>query len=146
MTQTLDGYQADVADFMQAGGQQVRDEPTIPPIEELWLGINMIQSEVNEMKRAITSMKDAANGNDDTKRREALIEYADALGDIVYVAFGRAAAAGIPFGPVLEEISASNNSKINWKTREPWAVHPSGKIAKDHHFREPDLGRVMFGG
>lgn len=142
---TISNYQADVDAFMSAGGQKVHYSPTPPSVEEQWRGVDMIQQEVNEMKGALAALRLAEAGGKPEDVEDALVEYADALGDIIYVAIGRASEAGIRIGPVLEEISRSNNSKINWEAGEPWVVHPSGKIAKDHHFSEPDLKEVMFG-
>lgn len=142
---TISDYQSDVEAFMVAGGQKVRTFPTPPTVEEQWLGRDMIQQEVNEMQDALVALRLAEAGGKQEEVEDALVEYADALGDIIYVAIGRAAAAGIEIERVLEEISRSNNSKINWGAWEPWAVHPSGKIAKDHHFSEPDLKKVLFG-
>lgn len=142
---SLTDYQAEVARFMAAGGQKVRTVPAAPTAEEQWLGQDMVQSEVHEMNRALKSLRYAEASGSRREIEDALVEYADALGDIVYVVFGRAAQAGIALAPVMDEISRSNNSKIDWSRREPWAVHPSGKIAKDHHFSEPDLRGVLFG-
>ena len=143
----IDEYQDSVRAFMEAGGQPVRNagDPGIPARDDLLLGNRMLEEEVREMLDAIDAMTDAQKAGDNVAAREALVEYADALGDIVYVAIGRAAQAGIDLQAVLEEISASNMSKIDWVNREPWVVKPDGKIGKDHHYRAPDLWSVMFG-
>ena len=143
----IEDYQDNVRAFMEAGGQATRaaGAPGIPARDDLLLGDLMLREEVEEMADAIDAMTDAQKAGDNVAAREALVEYADALGDIVYVAIGRAVQAGIDLHAVLEEISASNMSKIDWVNREPWAVKPDGKIGKDHHYREPDLWAVMFG-
>ena len=143
----IEDYQDNVRAFMEAGGQATRaaGAPGIPARDDLLLGDLMLREEVEEMADAIDAMTDAQKAGDNVAAREALVEYADALGDIVYVAIGRAVQAGIDLQDVLEEISASNMSKIDWVNREPWAVKPDGKIGKDHHYREPDLWSVMFG-
>ena len=143
----IDDYQDSVRAFMEAGGQPVRDmgDPGIPAWDDLLLGHRMLEEEVCEMVDAIDAMTDAQKAGDNVAAREALVEYADALGDIIYVAVGRAVQAGIDLQAVLEEISASNMSKIDWVNREPWVVRSDGKIGKNHHYREPDLWTVMFG-
>ena len=143
----IDDYQDNVRAFMEAGGQPVRDmgDPGIPAQDDLLLGIRMLQEEVCELADAIDAMTDAQKTGDTAAGEIALVEYADALGDIVYVVIGRAVQAGIDLQAVLEEIGRSNMSKIDWANRRPWAVKPDGKIGKDHHYREPDLWTVMFG-
>ena len=143
----IEDYQDNVRAFMEAGGQATRDagDPGIPAEADLLLGGRMLAEEVEEMGDAIEAMVAAQEAGDNVAAREALVEYADALGDIIYVAVGRAVQAGIDLQAVLEEISASNMSKIDWTNRRPWAVKPDGKIGKDHHYREPDLWTVMFG-
>ena len=143
----IDDYQDNVRAFMEAGGQPVRNtgDPGIPAEADLMLGRRMLAEEVEEMAEAIDAMVAAQKAGDTVAAREALVDYADALGDVVYVAIGRAVQAGIDLQAVLEEISRSNMSKIDWVNREPWVVRPDGKIGKDHHYREPDLWAVMFG-
>ena len=143
----IEDYQDNVRAFMEAGGQSVRNtgDPGIPARDDLLLGDRMLDEEVDEMVDAIDAMVAAQEAGDTVAAREALVEYADALGDIIYVAIGRAVQAGIDLQAVLEEISASNMSKIDWVNREPWVVKPGGKIGKDHHYRAPDLWSVMFG-
>ena len=143
----IDEYQDNVRAFMEAGGQPVRSagDPGIPARDDLLLGDRMLHEEVHEMGDAIDAMIEAQKAGDNVAAREALVEYADALGDIVYVAIGRAVQAGIDLQAVLEEISASNMSKIDWENNRPWVVRSDGKIGKNHHYREPDLWTVMFG-
>ena len=143
----IEDYQDNVRAFMEAGGQATRaaGAPGIPARDDLLLGHRMLDEEVCEMLDAIDAMTDAQKAGDNVAAREALVEYADALGDIVYVVIGRAVQAGIDLQAVLGEISRSNMSKIDWVNREPWVVKPDGKIGKDHHYRAPDLWSVMFG-
>ena len=143
----IEDYQDNVRAFMEAGGQATRaaGAPGIPAEADLLLGGRMLAEEVDEMSEAIDAMVAAQGAGDTVAAREALVDYADALGDVVYVVIGRAVQAGVDLQAVLEEISRSNMSKIDWVNREPWVVKPDGKIGKDHHYREPDLWAVMFG-
>lgn len=130
---------------MRAGGQTVRGEATLVDGGESWLRQNMLGSEFNEYKRAADWCREALTAGREAERRSALVELADALADMLYVMYGTAAAYGIDLDAVFDEVCDSNESKIDWGNREPWVVLPSGKIGKDHHFREPDIGPVIFG-
>ena len=143
----IEDYQDNVRAFMEAGGQATRNtgDPGIPARDDLLLGGRMLAEEVDEMSEAIDAMVAAQEAGDNVAAREALVEYADALGDVVYVVIGRAVQAGIDLQAVLEEISASNMSKIDWVNREPWVVRSDGKIGKNERFVPPDLWSVMFG-
>lgn len=143
----IEDYQDNVRAFMEAGGQATRaaGAPGIPARDDLLLGDRMLAEEVDEMSEAIDAMVAAQETGDNVAAREALVDYADALGDIIYVAVGRAVQAGIDLQAVLEEISASNMSKIDWVNREPWVVRPDGKIGKNERFVPPDLRGVLFG-
>lgn len=143
----IEDYQDNVRAFMEAGGQATRaaGAPGIPARDDLLLGSRMLAEEVEEVAEAIEAMVAAQEAGDTVAARAALVEYAGELGDVVYVVVGRAVQAGIDLQAVLEEISRSNMSKIDWVNREPWVVRPDGKIGKDHHYREPDLWAVMFG-
>lgn len=69
------------------------------------------------------------------------IEYADALADLVYVAYGAALEAGIDLNAVLEEVHASNMQKV-WPDGEVH-YHPNGKVAKPADWTPPDIKGVL---
>ncbi|QRV01415.1 nucleoside triphosphate pyrophosphohydrolase family protein [Arcanobacterium phocisimile] len=69
------------------------------------------------------------------------IEVADALGDLVYVIYGMALELGIPLTDVLEEIHASNLSKLD-ANGEP-IYREDGKVLKGPNFFQPDIARVL---
>lgn len=71
-----------------------------------------------------------------------LVEIADALGDIVYVAFGTAINYGINLNLVLEEIHRSNMTKVDTKTGKVILRH-DGKVMKPPSFSPADIGRVL---
>ena len=143
----IEDYQDNVRAFMEAGGQATRaaGAPGIPARDDLLLGSRMLAEEVEEVSEAIDAMVAAREAGDNVAAREALANYAGELGDVVYVVIGRAVQAGIDLQAVLEEISASNMSKIDWVNREPWVVRPDGKIGKNERFVPPDLRGVLFG-
>lgn len=130
MSTDIRAAQKAVKDFMWAGGQTICIVPEVPdpPIAER--RIEMLREEVNELEDAVADID--------------IVEYADAVADIIYVALGAAVEAGIDIEPVIEEVIESNNSKIDWQKAQPWARHGNGKIAKDEHYRAPDIRSIIL--
>lgn len=77
---------------------------------------------------------------DATKRRD-LVAMADALGDIVYVAYGAAVTYGMDLDAVLAEIHRSNMSKLGADGRP--LLREDGKVLKSSRYRPPDVARVL---
>lgn len=115
---------ADVKTFMQVGGQEVLDTPTMPEIpgdgsefhdiaSELEgmalrlkrlgglaaLRLRLVVEEVGELASAL------AEGDE--------VEAADAIADICYVTVGGALAFGLPLPEVWEVVQASNMAKFS---------------------------------
>lgn len=109
----------------------IHNEPTegLPQMDDarLDLRVGLIEEEFNELKEA-------------TKVRD-IIEMADALGDIIYVVCGFAIEAGIDLNAVVQEIQASNMTKLgadgNPVRRE------DGKILKGPNYRKPNIRAVL---
>jgi predicted HAD superfamily Cof-like phosphohydrolase len=71
-----------------------------------------------------------------------LIEIADALADMVYIAYGTAVAYGIRLDKVFEEVHSSNMSKlVDGKVIR----REDGKILKPAGWTPPDINSVLFG-
>lgn len=130
MSTDIRAAQRAVANFMRAGGQTASIIPEVPdpPIAER--RIEMLREEVDELEDAVADID--------------IVEYADAIADIIYVALGAAVEAGIDIEPVIEEVIDSNNSKIDWQSAQPWARHGNGKIGKDEHYRAPDIRSIIL--
>ena len=130
MSTDIRAAQKAVEAFMRAGGQTTSIIPEVPgpPIAER--RIEMLREEVDELEDAVADID--------------IVEYADAIADIIYVALGAAVEAGIDIEPVIEEVIDSNNSKIDWQSAQPWARHGNGKIAKDEHYRAPDIRSIIL--
>ena len=130
MSTDIRAAQKAVEAFMRAGGQttSIIHEVPDPPIAER--RIEMLREEVDELEDAVADID--------------IVEYADAIADIIYVALGAAVEAGIDIEPVIEEVIDSNNSKIDWERGLPWARHDNGKIAKDEHYRAPDIRSIIL--
>lgn len=69
------------------------------------------------------------------------VEYADALADIVYTAYGAALEAGINLNEVLEAVHRSNMTKV-WPDGEVH-YHPNGKVAKPEGWQPPNIKEVL---
>ena len=130
MSTDIRAAQKAVEAFMAAGGQTICIVPEVPdpPIAER--RIEMLREEVDELEDSVADID--------------IVEYADAIADIIYVALGAAVEAGIDIEPVIEEVIDSNNSKIDWQSAQPWARHGNGKIAKDEHYRAPDIRSIIL--
>ena len=130
MSTDIRAAQKAVEAFMAAGGQTICIVPEVPdpPIAERRIG--MLREEVDELEDSVADID--------------IVEYADAIADIIYVALGAAVEAGIDIEPVIEEVIDSNNSKIDWQSAQPWARHGNGKIAKDEHYRAPDIRSIIL--
>lgn len=70
-----------------------------------------------------------------------LVGVADALADIVYVAYGTACVYGIDLDAVLDEVHDSNMTKLGADGRPVRRV--DGKILKGPDYRPPDVVGVL---
>ena len=130
MSTDIRAAQKAVEAFMAAGGQTTNIIPKVPADPVADRRILMLKEEVEELVGAWE--------NDD------IVEYADAIADIIYVALGAAVEAGIDIEPVIEEVIDSNNSKIDWERGRPWARHDNGKIAKTERYSPPDIRSIIL--
>ncbi len=117
-----------VGDFHRAYGLPVRSTPTIEVgADQLELRLALIEEEVGELA-------EAARAGD-------LIGVADALADIVYVAYGTAHVYGIDLDAVLDEVHASNMTKLGADGRP--IRRADGKVLKGPDYRPPDIAAVL---
>ena len=72
-----------------------------------------------------------------------LIGIADALADIVYVAYGTALTYGIDLNSVLQEVHRSNMSKLGRDGRP--LIRDDGKVLKSEQYFPPDISAVLSG-
>ena len=114
-----------VRNFMIQGGQATPYAPCIPSITDLKAREAFLVEEVREMQMAIYNIEKAYEAGDasEVEQNTALLqEYADALLDVVYVAVGSLANAGI--NPEVQEalmqqvVRANNNKFFNLGTKE----------------------------
>lgn len=71
-----------------------------------------------------------------------IIEVADALGDLVYVLYGAAVSFGIDLDAVLDEIHASNMSKLG-ADGKPIYRETDMKVLKGPNYFRPNLRKVL---
>ena len=116
----------DVRDFHKAFGQRIGEKPELPNVSERTLRMKLITEEFNELC-------DAEEAND-------LVEVADALADIIYIACGTAVSYGIPLDDVFAEVHRSNMAKlVDGKVIR----REDGKIQKPASWTPPDVAGVL---
>lgn len=119
-----------VGEFHTAYGLPVRTAPDVAVgAEQVALRLALIQEEVGELAAAATE------GD--------IVGIADALADIVYVAYGTAHVYGIDLDAVLDEVHASNMTKLGADGRP--VRRADGKILKGPGYRPPDIASVLSG-
>jgi predicted HAD superfamily Cof-like phosphohydrolase len=119
---------AQVGDFHRAYGLPIRDMPTVAVgSDQTELRLALIEEEVGELAAAA--------------RAGDLIGVADALADIVYVAYGTAHVYGIDLDAVLDEVHASNMTKLGADGRP--IRRADGKVLKGPSYRPPDIAAVL---
>ena len=113
--------------FMTTFGQEVKKKPSLSTDKINNLRIKLIEEELNELKEAI-SKKD-------------LKEVADALTDILYVAYGAGHAFGINLDACFEEVQKSNMSKLGNDGKPIY--NENGKVMKGPNYFKPDLNKFL---
>ena len=132
--------QQGVADFHIRYGHPVRDGLTTPDEAEARMAYDFIEEELWELHEALYSMEPyecgepACCSGEDAVYDPDLIEVADALGDIVFVAYGMALRFGIDLDRVLAAIVESN------MTKEP---NGQGKIKKGEDYVPPKIAEAL---
>ena len=116
-----------VGTFMKTFGQEVKTKPSFSSDKINKLRIDIIKEELDELQEAMKN-------ND-------LLEVADALTDILYVAYGAGHAFGIDLDKCFYEVQNSNMSKLG-ENGEP-IYNESGKVMKGPNYFKPDLSKFV---
>jgi len=116
-----------VKTFMETFGQEVKTKPSFSTDKINNLRYDLIKEELNELKEALDN-KD-------------LLETADALTDILYVAYGAGHAFGIDLDKCFEEVQSSNMSKLGENGKPIY--NDSGKVMKGPKYFKPDLSKFI---
>jgi len=117
-----------VGEFHRSYGLPIRTSPTADVgADQVELRLALIEEEVAELRES------AAAGD--------LTGVADALADIVYVAYGTAHVYGIGLDAVLAEVHASNMTKLGADGRP--VRRADGKVLKGPDYRPPAVAAVL---
>lgn len=120
-----------VGNFMTRFGQEVIDKesPNLGTQELQDLRVELIQEELKELQEAL--------------KEKNIVEVADALTDILYVAYGAGHAFGIDLDECFQEVHFSNMSKLGDDGKPIY--REDGKVMKGPRYFEPDLRYVLYG-
>jgi predicted HAD superfamily Cof-like phosphohydrolase len=116
-----------VREFMKTFGQEIKEKAGFPNEKITSLRYELIKEELEELKEAIN--------NKDIK------EAADALTDILYVAYGAGHAFGIDLDKCFEEVQNSNMSKIGNDGKPIY--NDKGKVMKGPKYFKPNLSKFV---
>ena len=117
-----------VREFMKTFGQEIKEKAGFPNEKITSLRYELIKEEIEELKEAIN--------NKDIK------EAADALTDILYVAYGAGHAFGIDLDKCFEEVQNFNMSKIGNDGKPIY--NDKGKVMKGPNYFKPDLKKFVI--
>jgi len=118
----------DVIDFHDATDTPILDKPAFPAENRIVLRVRLLKEEVLETFDAIEARD--------------LVEVADGIADIIYVAIGMAVEFGIPLADVWDEVQRSNMAKINPKTGKA-DKRADGKVIKPEGWTPPDIASII---
>ena len=101
----------------------IRAKPQFPDDKTMQLRFDLIKEELNELEQAM--------------KTKDLKEVADALTDILYVAYGAGCAYGIDLDKCFKEVQRANMSKLG-RDGKP-IYNEKGKVMKGPDYLEPNL-------
>ena len=116
-----------VGHFMKTFGQEVKTNSELSSEKINNLRINLINEELEELKKAIEDKN--------------ISEVADALTDILYVAYGAGHAFGINLDKCFDEVQKSNMSKLGDDGKPIY--NENGKVMKGPKYFKPDLSKFI---
>jgi predicted HAD superfamily Cof-like phosphohydrolase len=119
----MQGWQRMVREFHSKFGQPVVDKPKIPGIDRQFLRERLMREELDETVWAMT--------------KDDLVEIADGLADLIYVALGTAIEYGIDMEPVFREVHRSNMAKL------PGNMRADGKVTKPEGWEPPRIAEIL---
>ena len=114
--------------FMKTFGQEVKDKPSFSSDKINKLRIDLIKEELEELT--------------DAMKNKDLLEVADALTDILYVAYGAGHVFGIDLDKCFEEVQNSNMSKLDDNGKPIY--NEFGKVLKGPNYFKPNLKKFFL--
>lgn len=130
MDTTWQTSQQMVYEFCEVMDRPIPEGPSLPSAELRGLCSTLMNEEMDEYCRA--------EENDD------LVNIAEELADIVYIAYHNAHLYGIPLDKVIAEKHRSNMSKLD-DDGNP-IKRKDGKVLKGPNFKPADVKKVLYGG
>lgn len=117
-------------EFHRAIRQLPEHQPPGPAARRAMIQLReqLLREETAEAVEALEAYRDG---------RGSIEDVAKELADVLCVAYGAAAALGIPMDAVYAEVHASNMTKVGGPVRG------DGKMLKSDGYRAPDLSRVL---
>ena len=119
--------ESQVTQFNETYNVPMASKPTLPTEYEATLCNDLIAEELMELN-------DAFDNAD-------IVEIADALTDIIYVAAQQAVKWGLPIDALLREVQRSNMSKLGADGLPIY--REDGKVLKGPNFSEPQISTVL---
>ena len=113
--------------FMKTIGQEVKNQASFGTDQINQLRYNLIKEELEELRIAI--------------EEKDLLEVADALTDILYVAYGAGHAFGIDLDKCFNEVQESNMSKPGEDGKPIY--NEMGKVMKGPKYFKPNLSKFI---
>jgi predicted HAD superfamily Cof-like phosphohydrolase len=113
-------------DFHRSFGQRVGRIPELPGEAERSLRAKLLAEEYYEYK--------------DAERNNDIVEIADALADIIYIACGTAVSYGIPLDKIFEAVHNSNMAKL--VDGKPLR-REDGKVLKPEGWTPPQIEAIL---
>ncbi|MGI8562872.1 MAG: hypothetical protein ACR2MZ_04830 [Candidatus Dormibacter sp.] len=95
-----------------------------------WPGDQVLRQRILMLEEELAELRNSAQNHD-------LAEVADALADLLHVAYGTAVACGIDLEPIFAEIHRANMTKDRHERR------PDGKPAKGPAYVAPDVQPLL---
>jgi predicted HAD superfamily Cof-like phosphohydrolase len=117
----------DVLDFTKAFGLPENDKPKIIDTDIRELRINLLMEEVDEYLTG--------------EQTDDIVEIADALIDLIYIAVGTAITYGIPFEKVWNEVHRSNMAKLG--PNGEVLRREDGKVKKPEGWQPPNIRSIL---
>ena len=125
----MSNWYNDVKDFHIAFGQRVSENPNLPGD---YLG------QERELRRKL--LKEEFNEYNDAEINDDIVEIADALADIIYIACGTAVSYGIPLDKVFTEVHRSKMAKL--VDGKP-LYREDGKVIKPSGWQPPNIKKIL---
>lgn len=145
-----------VREFHQTFNHTLNANPTVPSAKDVKLRLALLLEEFIELSQACVSETSEAASHyihvlqhamgDIRNLTEAdldvdLVEVADALTDINYVAYGAGHCFGVNLDACMEEVQRSNMSKLGADGKPLYNEH--GKVMKGPNYSPPNLAKVL---